>query len=184
MEFSMRSICLSLRPVLLAIGLMTVALPNVASAAPTGEPFVSSYAGTPAFTSASTVQFSGSGKATLLGASTNTGDIVIHGPDASCPGGLANTNVETLWAANGDTLVLTMHDVSCPVGTNVYHGTGHWEVTGGTGRFLGATGGTYARLPACPACGGWYWPDGWRLAAIARWMEVTQSDLYVLSWHD
>jgi hypothetical protein len=135
----MRSILLSLRAVVLAIGLMAVALPNV-SAAPGGASFVSSYAGTGAFTSASTVHFSGSGKATLLGASTNTGDVVIHGLDPSCPGGLANTNVETLRAANGDVLVLTMQDVSCPVATNVYHGTGHWEVTGGTGRFLGATG--------------------------------------------
>jgi hypothetical protein len=24
--------------------------------------------------------------------------------------------------------------------SSLYHGTGHWEVTGGTGRFLGATG--------------------------------------------
>jgi hypothetical protein len=119
---------------------MTVALPNAASAAPTGVRFVSYYAGSAAFTSASTVQFSGSGKASLRGASTNTGNIVIHGPDASCPGGLANTNVETLRAASGDILVLTMYDVSCPVDINVYHGTGHWEVTGGTGRFFGATG--------------------------------------------
>jgi hypothetical protein len=80
------------------------------------------------------------GKATLLGASTNSGDIVIHGPDGSCPGGLANTDVETLRAANGDVLVLTMHDVSCPVSTNVYHGTGHWQVTRGMDRFPGATG--------------------------------------------
>jgi hypothetical protein len=129
-----------LRPVILAISLMTVVLPNVASAASTGAPFEASYAGGAAFTSESTVHFSGSGTARLLGASTNSGDIVIHGPDPSCPGGLANTNVETLRAANGDILVLTMHDVSCPVGTNVYHGTGHWEVTGGTGRFLGASG--------------------------------------------
>ena len=137
----MRSIFLSLRPVVLAIGLMmTVALPNLVSAAPAGVPFEASYTGTATFTSASTVQFSGAGKATLLGASTNSGDVVIHGPDGSCPGGLANTNVETLRAANGDVLVLTMHDVSCPVGTNVYHGTGRWEVTRGTGRFLGATG--------------------------------------------
>jgi hypothetical protein len=75
---------LSLRSVVLATGLMmTIALPNVVSAAPMRVPFEASYRGSAAFTSASTVQFSGTGKATLLGASTNSGDIVIHGPDGS-----------------------------------------------------------------------------------------------------
>jgi hypothetical protein len=124
----------------MAVGLMTVALPNAAFAAPTGSAFQATYTGTGAFTSATTVQFNGTGKATLLGASTNHGDIVITGPDASCPGGLANINVETLTASNGDVLELTMHDVACPVTTNVFNGTGHWEVTRGTGRFVGATG--------------------------------------------
>lgn len=41
----MRSFFLSLRPIVLAIGLMFVALPNVASADAMGAPFVSSYAG-------------------------------------------------------------------------------------------------------------------------------------------
>jgi hypothetical protein len=143
MEYLMRSMLLSLRPVVLAIGLMTVALPNLASAAPgspTGAPFRATYTGTGAFTSATTVQFNGTGTASLLGASTNHGDIAITGPDASCTNGLANTNTETLRAASGDVLVITMHDVSCPISTNVFHGTGHWEVTRGTGRFLGATG--------------------------------------------
>src|SRR5215471_291724 len=106
MEIPMRSMMLSLRPVVLAIGLMmAAALPNVASAAPTGSEFRATYTGTGVFTSATTVQFDGRGQATLLGASTNHGDIVIHGSDASCPGGLANTNTETLRAANGDILV-------------------------------------------------------------------------------
>jgi hypothetical protein len=134
---------LSLRAVVLAIGLMTVALPNVASAAPgssTGAPFEASYTGTAAFTSATTIQSSGTGTARLLGASTSRGLTVIHGPDASCPGGLASTSTETLRAANGDVLVLTIHYRACPVSNNVFHSTGHWEVTHGTGRFLGATG--------------------------------------------
>jgi hypothetical protein len=28
----------------------------------------------------------------------------------------------------------------CPIGPNRYHGSGHWIVTGGTGRFAGASG--------------------------------------------
>jgi hypothetical protein len=140
MESLVRSMRLSLRSVVLVIGLMIVAMPTVASAAPTGAPFVASYAGSATFTNAGTGQFSGTGTARLLGASTNSGELVFRGPDTSCPGGLANTNTETLTASNDDILVLTMHDFACPIGTNVFHGTGHWEVTGGTGRFLGATG--------------------------------------------
>jgi len=116
----MRSMTTSIRPVVLAIGLMIVAIPNVASAAPTGVPFEASYAGSAAFTSPTTVHFSGTGTARLLGASTNTGEIAIHGPDASCSGGLASTNTETLRATNGDVLVLTMHDVACPVSTTCF----------------------------------------------------------------
>jgi hypothetical protein len=64
----------------------------------------------------------------------------VSGP-ASCPRGFANINIETLTAANGDTLVLTGdHDEACPTGPNAVHGTGDWTVTGGTGRFAGATG--------------------------------------------
>jgi hypothetical protein len=74
---------------------------NAAQNARTSPLFAASCAGSAAYTSASTVHFSGTSNATLLGASTNSGDIVT-GPDASCTGGLANTNTETLRAANGD----------------------------------------------------------------------------------
>jgi hypothetical protein len=132
---------LSLRPVVLAIGvIMTIALPNAASAAPTGAPFEASHTGTAAFTNPATIQSSGSGTARLLGASTSSGLTVIQGPDASCSDGLATTSTETLRAASGDVLVITIHYRACPVSSNVFHSTGHWEVTGGTGRFLGATG--------------------------------------------
>ena len=36
--------------------------------------------------------------------------------------------------------MLTSYNVACPTGPLVFHGTGHWVVTGGTGRFSGATG--------------------------------------------
>ena len=139
----MRSTLSSLRAVLLAIGLVTFALPNAVLAAPgtsVGAPFVATYSGSAAFTSATTIQSSGTGTARLLGATTSTGNTVIQGPDASCPEGLATTSTETLGATNGDVLIVTIHYRACPVSTNVYHSTGHWEVTGGAGRFLGATG--------------------------------------------
>ncbi len=114
---------------------------NPASAAGTHQiPFNASYSGTAAFTSATTARFAGTGIASYLGRGTNENHITVSGP-ASCPGGFANINVETLTAANGDTLVLTGdHDQGCPTGPNAVHGTGDWTVTGGTGRFAGATG--------------------------------------------
>jgi hypothetical protein len=114
---------------------------NSAFAAGTHQvPFQGSYSGTAAFTSASTALFTGTGIASHMGRSTNENHITVSGP-ASCTGGFANINVETLTAANGDTLVLTGdQDQACPTGPNAVHGTGHWIVTGGTGRFAGATG--------------------------------------------
>jgi len=103
-------------------------------------PFKGSYSGAAAFTSATTALFTGTGIASPLGRGTNENHIAVSGA-ASCPGGFANINVETLTAANGDTLVLTGdHDQACPTGPNAVHGTGLWIVTGGTGRFAGATG--------------------------------------------
>lgn len=68
------------------------------------------------------------------------GRAYISGPDSSCPGGVANLNVEMLTAANGDTLTISSQDVACPTGPGRYHGTGQWTVIGGTGRFSETTG--------------------------------------------
>lgn len=115
-----------------------------ADAAPQHQvPFAVSVSGTAsADLAAGLIAFSGAGVGTQLGATRNTGSAQITGPDASCPGGLANTNVETFTAANGDTLTLTSTDVACPqdaTGTR-FAGSGHWVVTGGTGRFAHASG--------------------------------------------
>ena len=117
---------------------------NSASAAAVHQvPFRASYSGTAAFNSATgTALFTGTGIASYLGRSTNVNNITVSGL-GGCPGGggFANKNVETLTAANGDTLMLTgPHDQGCPIGPNAIHGTGDWTVTGGTGRFAGATG--------------------------------------------
>jgi hypothetical protein len=125
---------------LTAIGTIGIA-GNPASAASTHQvSFHASFSGTAAFTSAATALFTGTGTASHLGRSTNVNHITVSGP-ASCPGGFANINIETLTAANGDTLVLTGdHDQGCPTGPNAVHGTGDWTVTSGTGRFAGVTG--------------------------------------------
>jgi hypothetical protein len=113
---------------------------NSAHAAGSQVAFAGAYAGTLAFTSSTTAALSGTGTATYLGLSTNQGTVTLTGPASSCSGGLAAVNNETLSATNGDALMLTIHDVSCPISPGVYHGTGTWVVTGGTGRFSGATG--------------------------------------------
>jgi hypothetical protein len=103
-------------------------------------PFTATYSGSSAFTSQSTVSFLGSGTATHMGRITNVGTIVLSGPDSSCSGGIANVNTEILTDPDGDTLTISSQDVSCPIGPNQFDGTGQWTVTGGTGRFDGATG--------------------------------------------
>src|SRR5215469_12365201 len=108
---------------LIAIGTIGIGANSASAAAGHQVPFQASYSGTAAFTSATTALFTGTGIASHLGRSTNENHITVTGP-ASCPGGIANINVETLTAANGDTIVLTgEHDQGCP-----------------TGRFAGATG--------------------------------------------
>jgi hypothetical protein len=126
---------------LIAMGTIGIGANSASAAAGHPVPFRASYSGTAAFTSATTALLTGTGIASHLGRSTNVNHITVIGPATSCPGGFANINVETLTAANGDTLVLTgPHDVGCPTRPGVVHGTGDWTVTGGTGRFAGATG--------------------------------------------
>jgi hypothetical protein len=121
-----------------ALGLRAIPV----SAASTHQvPFTGSYSGAASFTDPSVGSFfSGNGIATYLGASTNKGHAILTGSDSSCPGGIANTHYETLTAPSGDVLMITSYDVACPISPNVFHGTGHWTVSGGTGRFSGASG--------------------------------------------
>ncbi len=105
------------------------------------EPFYASYAGHAAFTGPSTVAFQGEGLATHLGRSQDAGEaMLMFGAPASCSDGIPNVHVETLTAANGDTLTVRMDDVACPIAPMVFHGTGHWTVVAGTGRFEAASG--------------------------------------------
>lgn len=82
---------------------------------------------------------SGSGNASHLGRSTNSGYGVITG-SAKCEGGFAARNDETLTSANGDQITLTIYDEDCPIAPGVFKAVGTFVVTGGTGRFTGASG--------------------------------------------
>jgi len=125
-------------PVIVA-GLLLVAA-HPASAAGGGVPFKARFIGASAFTSPTTVSMVGSGIASHMGRITNVGQVVVTGPDGSCPGGIANVNTETLTAADGSTLTIASQDVGCPTGPGQFRGAGTWTVTGGTGRFAGTTG--------------------------------------------
>ena len=87
------------------------------------------------------VDLSGAGTATLLGASTNSGHVAVTGPASSCPDtGFAVQNDEILTSPDGGQIMVTIRDESCPISPGVFHGVGTYVVTGGTGRFAGATG--------------------------------------------
>jgi hypothetical protein len=88
------------------------------------------------------VDLSGTGTASYLGASTNSGHIAVIGPPSNgCANGFRVRNDEVLTSTDdGDQVTLTVLDDSCPISPGVYHGVGTYVVTGGTGRFVGASG--------------------------------------------
>jgi len=124
---------------LLALGALGLGT-SAASAASSQVPFKAIFSGSAVPLDPTTSGFAGAGTATHLGTIATEGRAYISGADSSCPGGVANLNVETLTAANADTMTISSQDVACPTGPGQYHGTGHWTVTGGTGRFSSATG--------------------------------------------
>ena len=100
-------------------------------------PFEGSISGTVAFTSPTTAVLSGSGNATHLGLTMYAGNVSDITPT---PTGLTNVLVETLTAANGDTLTFFCTEVAVETSPGVFQATDQWVVIGGTGRFEGATG--------------------------------------------
>jgi hypothetical protein len=131
---------ISLAAAAVALGLLA---PTPANAANDWLPFMARLSGTAAFTSPTTAEFHGGGQATLLGQFASDGVAILDAPTGTCPGdvlGIPNVHTETLTAANGDQIVIRMVNVACPTGPFTFHGTGHWTVPGGTGRFERVTG--------------------------------------------
>jgi hypothetical protein len=125
-----------------AAGLSLVVL-TPATAGGGQVPFEARLSGAAAFTSPTTVEFHGTGQAIHMGRIVAGGVAILDPPTGSCPSGapgIPNVHTETLTAANGDLLTIRMVDVGCPTGPSTFHGTGHWTVIGGTGRFEHATG--------------------------------------------
>ncbi len=110
---------------------------NLAYAASNQVPFTGSISGTVTFTGPTTAVLSGSGIATYLGSTNYAGNV---GDITQTSTGLTNVVVETFTATNGDTLTTICTELAVETSPGVYHGTDQWVVTGGTGRFKGATG--------------------------------------------
>ena len=93
----------------------------------------------------------GTGTASHLGKASYNGSGEITSENA-VTGVITDTLTETLTAANGDKLTILCRQVATPTSPGVYSGTDQWTVTGGTGRFSGATGSgggdTHANLNA------------------------------------
>jgi hypothetical protein len=118
--------------------LMAVAASGVAaspaSAANPSVPFKASVSGTVSFVDEVNFKLAGTGKASHLG------KVKRYQADGSFTDSNTDTLIETLTAANGDTLVIRCDQVLEEISPDVYHGTDTWTVIGGTGRFSNATG--------------------------------------------
>jgi hypothetical protein len=122
---------------ILAVLAIVCAAP-VASAS-TAVPFNGSSSGTFAASSPTTVALTGTGHYEHLGNTIFTGTSTSTG-GAAC-GGFAATEKDTYTGANGDKVFLTVVDSLCPTSTpGVFHVSGTFTVTGGTGRFEHASG--------------------------------------------
>lgn len=141
-----------LKPALLAIGMSALlALLSSAGApralAATQVPFTAQFSGAITFSptpSGFPVHVSGTGGGSHLGRSTNGGTVVLlNETNSECPTtGFVVLNTQTITAANGDRVFLTITDHPCPAGgPGLFSGSDPYTITGGTGRFAGASGG-------------------------------------------
>ena len=122
--------------------LIALALSALTANASQNLPFRLGDEGTITFTSPSTATTAGTGNATHMGRITSDGNLTIVG-EASCVDNEVGFSVEmqdTFTAANGDKLTTAITMQLCPIASGIYHGVGTYVVTGGTGRFAGATG--------------------------------------------
>lgn len=123
--------------------LLTTTAQSASAAARSNLPFSASFSGsvTPP-NGPPPVALSGTGKASFLGRSTNSGSISVTGSAGACPDtGFAVENDEVLTSTDdGDQITIAIHDEVCPISPGIFRGQGTYVVTGGTGRFAGASG--------------------------------------------
>jgi hypothetical protein len=121
--------------------LTALALSDMTARASQNLPFRLGDEGTITFTGPSTATTAGTGNANQMGRIASAGSLTIVG-QASCGNevGFAVEMQDTFTAANGDRLMTAITMQLCPIAPGIYHGVGTYVVTGGTGRFAGATG--------------------------------------------
>ncbi len=125
--------------VLGVLGFLMVLSAFPAAFATSSVPFNGSGTGTFTDTSPTTVLIIGTGYYDHLGLTTLRFPSTITGP-AGC-GGFTATEQDDYTSASGDSVFLTVHDTICPTSTpNAFQLTGSFTVTGGTGRFIDASG--------------------------------------------
>ena len=121
--------------------LTALALSDMTARASHNLPFRLGDEGTITFTGQSTATTAGTGNANQMGRIGSAGSLTIVG-EASCGNevGFAVEMQDTFTAANGNRLMTAITMQLCPIAPGIYHGVGTYVVTGGTGRFAGATG--------------------------------------------
>jgi hypothetical protein len=120
--------------------LTALSLTTITAAASQNLPFRLGDEGTIAFTG-STATTAGTGNTTLMGRIRSEGILTIVGqPSCGNEPGFAAEMQDTFTAANGDGVMTAITMQLCPIAPGIYHGVGTYVVTGGTGRFAGATG--------------------------------------------
>jgi hypothetical protein len=130
-----------------AIAILTLVAPSVR--AESDVPFKGTFAGTFAIDPATLqLQFAGGGPASHLGASAIVGASQLMPSGPGCFEIVTDT--VTLTADNGDQLVLTNSGQDCFDETGRIIGMAAFTVTGGTGRFAGATGTGTTEVVATP----------------------------------
>jgi hypothetical protein len=125
--------------VILVLGLLAILGAFPAAFATHSVPFNGSGSGTFTDTSPTTVLITGTGYYDHLGLTNLRFPSTITG-QAAC-GGFTATEQDTYTGANGDSIFQTVHDTICPTSApNAFTLSGSFTITGGTGRFVGATG--------------------------------------------
>jgi hypothetical protein len=129
---------------MVVLGLASVRDAAAAEQVPFSGTFTTSGTATPCGPLTFCLSVQGAGTAMHLGRTTITRSIVTRNTLVPCPdvaGGTIRefTDTLTLTAANGDALTMTGSGTSCANGIDVIS-SGTYAVTGGTGRFSGASG--------------------------------------------
>lgn len=133
---------MALAGALAAVGLIA-SVASAASAVPFQASFAetfSVYAGGPCPANAMCAAETGTGNATHMGKSSESFTAVVSLP-ISATGCTPESSSGTLTAANGDEVFVTASGTFCQTSVSSATDTGTFQVTGGTGRFVGATGG-------------------------------------------